>query len=461
MKYKYSKKIVILLMISIIIAVSIYVFTTISEIVRNGYDKQNKVVLFIKSIVSPHYIKKIKNNLFIIPNLKSRNEFLELQIEKYEQGNDGKKFDTKVLKLDNNENYEINFFFLPFKRLDTSLGWNAEENSLRAHYSEIYDGNFFSISGEGKTVFFNKNNFLSDRLKFKDLPNNINEIIKKNNLKLIGIRDLFIHNNQIFITMLVKNDQGTTINLYKANLNYEKINFNLFFESKEFWEGYNVFSGGRLENFKDEKILFSVGFAKNYEAPQNKKSLLGKIILIDLNTKKYELISYGHRNPQGLSYYEPKNIVINTEHGPKGGDEINLNFLNANGDKNFGWPKVSYGKAYPGEEKLFEPDTFKKTHNELGYNEPFKYYDPSIGISEILHFEKNSFCQFNCLIHTSLRANSIFILDVNNNFTKIISNKRIFLKGNRIRDIDFDKDLDLIILTSENVPALVTVKKLN
>ena len=52
-----------------------------SDIVRYGYDKQNKVILFVKSIISPHYIKKIKNYLFVIPNLKAKNEFLELQIQ--------------------------------------------------------------------------------------------------------------------------------------------------------------------------------------------------------------------------------------------------------------------------------------------------------------------------------------------------------------------------------------------
>ena len=100
--------------------------------------------------------------------------------------------------------------------------------------------------------------------------------------------------------------------------------------------------------------------------PQDKKSLLGKIIEIDLNTNNYELVSYGHRNPQGLYYHEEENIVINSEHGPKGGDEINFNNLNLEEDKNFGWPKVSYGEAYPGEEKLFEPDTFLRSHKELG-----------------------------------------------------------------------------------------------
>ena len=42
---------------------------------------------------------------------------------------------------------------------------------------------------------------------------------------------------------------------------------------------------------------------------------------------------------------------------------------------------------------------------------------------------------------------------------KLVKTKRIFLKGNRIRDIDFDEDLDLVILLSENIPSIITLKK--
>ena len=390
MFFKTKKKKLILVTILLFLFGGIYLSKTISDIVRNGYDKQNKIILFVKSIISPHYIKKIKNSLFVIPNLKARNDFLELQIQKYEQGNDGLKFDTKLIKF-NDETFEINYFFLPFKKLDTNLGWNAESNSLRAHYLEIYEENLFSISGEGKTVFFNTKNLLNNKLQFMDLPNNIQEILKNSDSRLIGIRDLYFENNFIYISMLTKNSKGITLKLYRAKINFEKINFEVFFETNEYWKSYNVFSGGRLEKFKDGKILFSIGFAKDYDAPQNKDSLLGKIVAIDLDKKNYELISYGHRNPQGLYYHANKDIVINTEHGPKGGDEINFNFLNLKEEKNFGWPRVSYGKAYPGQEKLFEKDTFDISHKKLGFIEPIKYYDPSIGISEILYLENKMF----------------------------------------------------------------------
>ena len=452
-----KKKKFILFVIIIFSFLFFYVFSLVSDIVRYGYDKQNRVILGIKSIIPVHYLKKIRDNVFIIPNLKAEIETLELQVRKFEQGNEGQKFDKNSVNLDGME-LETNFFFLPYKKLDTNLGWNAETNSLRAHYFEIYNEYLISISGYGKIVYFDKNNLLNENLNFTDIPNNIDDILREGNFKLIGIRDLFIFNNQIIISMLVKDEKGITINLYEADFDLNKINFKLLFESNEFWENYNVFSGGRVEKFVDNKILFSIGFSKNYKAPQDKKSLLGKIIAVDLKTNDYELISYGHRNPQGLYFYKDSNLVINTEHGPKGGDEINFNFLNEEEDKNFGWPMVSYGKAYSGEEKFFNKDTFVKSHKELGFLEPFKYFDPSIGISEVIYFEKNSFCKSKCLLVSSLRANSIFIFQVSDDFKEIVSEKRIYLEGNRLRDINYDKDLDLIILLSEGVPSIVTVK---
>ena len=79
------------------------------------------------------------------------------------------------------------------------------------------------------------------------------------------------------------------LNIYEADLNFKKINFELLFQTNEFWKKYNVFSGGRIEKFKENKILFSIGFSKDYKAPQNKQSLLGKIIAVDLNTNEYEI----------------------------------------------------------------------------------------------------------------------------------------------------------------------------
>ena len=111
------------------------------------------------------------------------------------------------------------------------------------------------------------------------------ELLSRKKHELIGIRDLFVEENTVYISLQHKDNNGFTINIYKANLNYDKLNFD--FETKEYWPKYNVFSGGRIESFKNNKILFSIGFAKNYLAPQEKKSLLGKIIAIDKISQKF------------------------------------------------------------------------------------------------------------------------------------------------------------------------------
>ena len=452
---KISKNKIIISLTFFFLFLVIYLFFTISNLVRNDYDRQSKIFLLAKSIIPPHYVDKIKENLFIISNLKYENKILELQLQKFEQGLEGKKYKSEIVEV-GKEKFELNFFFTPFKRLDISTGWNAEINSLRAHYAEINKDNMILISGEGQTIYFPKKNLLKESLNYKNLSNNINEIINKAGQDLVGIRDLHFVNEKVFISMIVKNDKGTTINLYSADLNYENLNFEIFFETNEYWQDYNVFSGGRIDTYDNNNIVFAIGYSNVNKVAQEKENLLGKIIKINLNSKQYELISLGHRNPQGLKFIDKENLIINSEHGPKGGDEINVNTLSdGKGVKNYGWDISSYGTKYNG------TDPYKKSHKDFGFEEPAIYYVPSIGISEILYFEKNSYCSNRCIWASSLRAHSIYLLKMNDEFNKLIANGRIHLKGNRIRDIDYDKDLNMIILLSENVPSLISLKKIH
>ena len=98
------------------------------------------------------------------------------------------------------------------------------------------------------------------------------------------------------------------------------------------------------------------------------------MIFLRKNTKLYQ----GHRNPQGLKYIESQNLLLMSEHGPKGGDEININYLDKIEDKNYGWPISSYGEHYDG--KFREEAPLNKSHKEYGFIEPMKYFVPSIGL---------------------------------------------------------------------------------
>ena len=450
--FKNKKKYLILL---ILIIIFFTIFIKVTNIVRYGYDRQSKVIEFVKSIIPKHYIGKIKNTIFTIPNLKARNEFLSLQVRKFEQGYEGQKYKSNEYDLDG-QKFNVNYFFTPFKRLDVNLGWNAQKNSLRAHYAEIQKEKIFLISGEGETIYFDKKNLLNDRLNYQKLDNNISEFLKEKELELIGIRDLHFHNDQVLISLITKSEKGITIDIYSAELNFKKLIFKKKFKINEYWQEYNVFSGGRIEKFDNESILFSIGFSYVKNAAQQSDSLLGKIVKVNLKTNTHEIISIGHRNPQGLKYIRHNNLIINSEHGPKGGDEINFNYLDeANINKNFGWPIASYGEPY------FGPNLFKKNHADHGFVEPAIYFTPSIGISEILYFKKNPFCNMKeCVLASSLRANSIYFMNFDKGDKNLILKNRIHLKRNRIRDIDYDEDLNLIIMLSENIPSIVTLEKL-
>ena len=82
-----------------------------------------------------------------------------------------------------------------------------------------------------------------------------------------------------------KDGKGFTINIYKAKLNLKNIIFKEFFKTNEYWQRYNVFSGGRIESYKNNKILFSIGYSYVDEVAQKPESLLGKIISIDKDTQ--------------------------------------------------------------------------------------------------------------------------------------------------------------------------------
>ncbi len=94
-----------------------------------------------------------------------------------------------------------------------------------------------------------------------------------------------------------------------------------------------------------------------------------------------EIWSYGHRNPQGLVYDSDNNRLWMIEHGPRGGDEINLIAAGAN----YGWPVISYGKEYWGPFQVGEG-----TH-KTGMEQPVKYYVPSIAPGSLLRYSGNAF----------------------------------------------------------------------
>ena len=117
---------------------------------------------------------------------------------------------------------------------------------------------------------------------------------------------------------------------------------------------------------------------------QDDKSIFGKILMLDpLNPQKYQMISKGHRNVQGLFVDEEESLIVSTEHGPMGGDEVNLNNKLGEEVLNFGWPISSYG------ELRFQKNILKAYKIAPLYKPKNGFTEPLNILFHLLNIERN------------------------------------------------------------------------
>ncbi len=152
--------------------------------------------------------------------------------------------------------------------------------------------------------------------------------------------------------------------------------------------------GSRIVFDDDGYLYFSVGDRGKRPNGQNLKTHAGSILrikpdgrvpadnpFVDRQGVLPEIWSYGHRNPQGLAWDGENKRLWAIEHGPRGGDEINL----IEKGKNYGWPVISYGKEYWG------PVAVGEGTQREGMEQPVKYYVPSIAPGSLLYYQGEAF----------------------------------------------------------------------
>ena len=329
------------------------------------------------------------------------------------------------------------------------------------YYLEQDKNNIYLITNRGELFYFPKNNILDNKsVELKKINTNIDEIIGINYIKDVNlvVKEILLINQKIYVSYLFNNEGCYSNAILVGDLDIKNISFENFFKLDECKKVFNLSKGGNIKKYKDDKIFLTVGDYEGYEMganedPQNENSYYGKILSINKKSKKIDIISMGHRNPQGLFYDDENDILFSTEHGPQGGDEINVNLnLNNNKIKNFGWAISSYGEHYGYDngwserlknepaliDKKYKFAPLNKSHKEYGFIEPIKYFTPSIGITEILKVKQTK-KNFHKLLVASMGNNkdeddmTLHILNFDENFNMIDYDK-IFI-GERIRDI--------------------------
>ena len=138
----------------------------------------------------------------------------------------------------------------------------------------------------------------------------------------------------------------------------------------------SIQAGGRMLTDGPDHLLVVIGDHGQGEYAQDPASHLGKLIRVEIETGRVETLALGLRNPQGLTR-DAAGHLWETEHGPQGGDELNV--LVAGG--NYGWPQVTYGVEYGS--KVNVPRAAEVGLHD-GFTKPVFAWVPSIGISSVI-----------------------------------------------------------------------------
>ncbi len=424
---------------------------------QNSASKKNEISNIVNQLKTRNnQLAKIQKNLF--KDGKNLNDIINKE---------GITFENifKDKKLDGLNNFSYS------KYSTKDILFNGNRDATGTAYIDFFnnDKNLLIATYDGIFAFTNLNNLEN----FVKINSNINSIIKYDKFyfhEQYGIKDIHIDNNKLYVSYIgVKKENCYDLKIIFSELNEKFLDFSLFYQTLNcvdknnnhgFWAHQGA--GGRIANLDNSNLLFTTGDFRNRPLSQDIQSDFGKILKINIQNKKSEVISLGHRNPQGLYYSKKFDFILSTEHGPKGGDEININnnpFLKV---KNFGWPISSYGEHYKKNysEKILKEAPLNKSHKKFGFEEPIKYFDPSIGISQTISLNEGD-TEF--LI--GAMGNEIADQDLGLHYIKLnqkrdkVIDHDYFLLNERVRDMVVSKDKKIIIIFLESTSSISILRK--
>ncbi|MDR4513254.1 PQQ-dependent sugar dehydrogenase [Nitrosomonas sp.] len=279
---------------------------------------------------------------------------------------------------------------------------------------------------------------------------------KQGGLLDVALDPDFTANRLIYLSYAepVKTSDGTIAStaVARAELDGNSLkNLKVIFRQDPKTQGGQHF-GSRLVFAPDGNLFITLGDRGNHmEEAQNTDNHIGTIIRIRpdgsvpddnpfVNDKKAkpEIWSYGHRSVQGAAIHPKTGELWIHEHGPRGGDEINI----PKPGKNYGWPHASYGMHY-------SMIPIKDEHAEQGYEEPIYYWTPSVAPSGMLFYTGGLFPGWrNSLFVGTLAGQHLIRLSVSEN--KVLSEEQLLKNTLRFRDVEQGPDGAIYLLTDED-----------
>ena len=216
-----------------------------------------------------------------------------------------------------------------------------------------------------------------------------------------------------------------------------------------------VHFGGRMVFDGKGYLFFAIGERGHGENAQDLSVVMGKVHRVFADgrvpednpfaktSKAFPTIwSYGHRNPQGIAIHPANGELYDVEHGPRGGDELNL----VQPGLNYGWPVITYGMNYDG-----SPMTDQTAR--AGMEQPVTYWVPSLAVCGMNFYTGELFPKWkNHLFVASLAAQELRRLEIVNG--KVVAEETLFKNIGRMREVLTGPDGALYVLLQKRVARI-------
>ncbi len=278
----------------------------------------------------------------------------------------------------------------------------------------------------------------------------------------------FARNNVLYLTY-AKGGEGTlaTTALARARLEGDALKDVEEIFVAENWSNSPTNFGGRMVFGRDGKLYLAVGERQEQDRAQDTMLHGGKVLRLNedgtapsdnpfAGKAGYlpEIYSVGHRSPQGLAVHPTTGELWENEHGPLGGDEINI----VRAGLNYGWPLVTFGKNYDG-------TVVSEYTARDGYEPPFLFWVPSIAISGLSFYTGDRLAAWkgNAFVGSMMEGRTratghVQRITFAENGQPIQREPILAQLRQRIRDVRPGPDGLLYVLTDQNPGALLRIE---
>ncbi|MGM0562178.1 MAG: PQQ-dependent sugar dehydrogenase [Pseudomonadota bacterium] len=213
-----------------------------------------------------------------------------------------------------------------------------------------------------------------------------------------GLLDVALHpdfesNRLIYLSHSIFGENGMTTAVSRARFENNRLEGLERIFTAEPFSGTTRHFGSRLAFDRDGYLFITVGDRGEKDRAQDIDDHAGSLIrlhgdgsipednpFVGQEDARPEIFSYGHRNPQGLALHPETGVLWEHEHGPRGGDEVNI----PRKGLNYGWPVITYGMAYSG-------GTIGEGTEKEGMEQPLHYWTPSIAPSGMAFYDGDRF----------------------------------------------------------------------